>query len=154
MLVADRLGGPLSADLAMNALEEVLIRCAARETRASHAGLDPRVQRAARFLATRLGEPFRMDAIATHCGLSPSRLSHLFRESMGTTLQRFSEQLKLDSARQLLAQTNLTITEVASAFGYADALYFSRRYRNAFGHAPSDRAAAMRRPHPPPSDAK
>jgi Bacterial regulatory helix-turn-helix proteins, AraC family len=37
----------------------------------------------------------------------------------------------------MLARSNLTITEVAGACGFADPLYFSRRFRAAHGIAPS-----------------
>jgi AraC family transcriptional regulator of arabinose operon len=138
MLLAHRLGGPLGTDLAMNALEEALIRCAGSATPESRPAPDPRMQRAVRYLALNMAEPFRIENVAAHCGLSPSRFSHLFRESLGTTPQQFSEKLRLESAQQLLRQTNLTIAEIAAEVGYADPLYFSRRFRRAFGHAPSE----------------
>jgi AraC family transcriptional regulator of arabinose operon len=139
MLLAHRIGGRLGAELAMNGLEEALIRCAGHAVPDRESGLDVRVQRAVRYLALNMSEPFRIETVAAHCGLSPSRFSHLFRESLHTTPQQFSEKLRLETAQQLLRQTNLTIAEIASEVGYADPLYFSRRYRRAFGHAPSDR---------------
>jgi AraC family transcriptional regulator of arabinose operon len=137
MLAASRLRGPGWEDLAMNALEEALIWTFRSSSDDVHAGLDERVQRAVNFLATHPDEPFELVRLATHCGLSPSRLSHLFRAQLDTTPQRFSEKLRLDLAHRLLAQTNLPIAEVAREAGFEDALYFSRRFRRAFGRAPS-----------------
>jgi AraC family transcriptional regulator of arabinose operon len=137
MQTAGRLGGNGCAELAMNALEEALIwtfRAGGREPRA---GGDARVQRAADYLASHPDQPFHLEKLAAHCGLSPSRLSHLFRAVMGATPQRFAETLRMDIARQLLAQTNLSVGEVAQEVGFADALYFSRRFRRAFGRPPS-----------------
>jgi len=137
MLTASRLGGAGHEELAMNALEEALLWIFRASADKGLAGVDQRVQRAAQWLATRLDEPFSLGALATHCGLSASRLSHLFREELGTTPQRFSEKLRLDFARRLLRQTNLSVGEVASEVGFEDPLYFSRRYTKAFGEAPS-----------------
>lgn len=138
MLLAHRIGGRLGADLAMNGLEEALIRCAGHAVPDRESGIDVRIQRAVHYIALNMAEPFRIEKVASHCGLSASRFSHLFRERLGTTPQRFSEKLRLDSAQQLLRQTNLTIAEIASEVGYPDPLYFSRRYRSAFGLAPSE----------------
>jgi AraC family transcriptional regulator of arabinose operon len=137
MLTASRLGGPGHEDLALNALEEALLWIFRLNSDESPGGGDPRVQRAVQRLATRFDEPFKLDALAAHCGLSPSRLSHLFRTQLGTTPQRLGEKLRLDSARQLLRRTNLSVGEIAREVGFADPLYFSRRFQRAFGHPPS-----------------
>lgn len=143
MLVAHRLGGDCGDDLAMNALEEILIRCARANPGSVSPAKDERVRRALQYLAAHPDEPFLMSRLAAHCRVSGSRLSHLFKEETGTTPQRFSEKLRLDFARQLLAQTNLSIAEVGNEVGFDDPLYFSRRYRRAFGCAPYlDRSAA------------
>jgi len=137
MLTAGRLGGPGHEDLALNALEEALLWIFRLNSDQGATGGDPRVQRAVQRLATRFDEPFKLDALAAHCGLSPSRLSHLFREQLGTSPQRFGEKLRLDFARQLLRRTTLSVGEIAREVGFADPLYFSRRFQRAFGHAPS-----------------
>jgi AraC family transcriptional regulator, arabinose operon regulatory protein len=142
MLAASRLGGASGDDLAMNALEEVLIRAIDFADDRNPSGADPRVQRAARYLADHPDEPFNLGRLAAHCGISPSRLSHLFRAGMGSTPQVFGEKLRLEHARQLLVQTRLTTGEIALEVGFSDPLYFSRRFKRAFGHPP----AAARNP--------
>lgn len=137
MLAASRLGGAGWQDLAMNALEETLIWTFRASSDAPLTKIDERVQRAAQHLATHPEEPFDLARLARRCGLSPSRLGHLFRAELDTTPQRFSERIRLDLARRLLAQTNLPVAEVAREAGFADALYFSRRFRRAFSRAPS-----------------
>ena len=144
MITTHRLGGPGVDDLAMNALEEALLWIFRLTADNRLAGVDPRVQRAAHHLAAHPGEPFNLGKLAAHCGLSTSRLSHLFRSELGTTPQRFGEKIRLDFARQLLAQTNLPVGEVAQEVGFTDSLYFSRRFRLQFGHAPS--AISTRKP--------
>lgn len=145
MLVARRIGGPHADDLAMNALEAALLWAhrVVSDDPATH--LDPRLQVAVRHLATHPAEPFSMQRLASRCGLSASRLSHLFRAQLGVTPRRYSEQLRLALAAQLLDQTNLTITEVAAESGYADALYFSRRFHREFGYPPTRRRQHVHR---------
>lgn len=47
------------------------------------------------------------------------------------------ELVRLERARTMLARSNLTVSQVASACGFADPLYFSRRFGAAHGIAPS-----------------
>lgn len=136
MLVARRLDGDRECALAMNALEEALIRCAQSIPAPSRGDLDERVSRAVRYLATHPGEPFSLERLAAHCGLSASRLGHLFRDQLDASPRSYSEKIRLDFAQDLLRQTNLSVTEVAAEVGFDDPLYFSRRYRRMFGRAP------------------
>jgi AraC family transcriptional regulator, arabinose operon regulatory protein len=99
--------------------------------------VDARIQRSIHHLATHSAESFNLEALAERCGLSPSRFSHLFRAETGTTPQQFAEKLRMETARQLLAQTNLSVAEIGAEVGYEDPLYFSRRFRRFYGKAPS-----------------
>jgi AraC family transcriptional regulator of arabinose operon len=136
MLTVSQLGEDHWGHFAMNALEEALLWIFRMNADDSDSSVDSRIQRAMHYLASRLNEPFELSDVATYCGLSPSRFSHLFRDELGITPQQFSEKLKLESARQLLAQTNLSISEVAGEVGFIDPYYFSRRFRRFFGHPP------------------
>lgn len=136
MLVVERLAGPHAIDLAMNALEAALLWAHRVVSEDPIASIDRRVQAAVDYLAKHPAEPFRMEVLATKAGLSSSRLAHLFREEMGVTPQRYSEQLRLRLAEQLLVETNLTVAEIAGEIGFADALYFSRRFRRMKGTSP------------------
>ena len=147
MLAAQRLSGPASDDLAMNALEEALLWIFRLTSGKQPAGSDERIQRAVHHLATHAAEPFKLKELAKWSGLSTSRFSHLFRSEMGTTPQQFAEKLRMETARQLLTQTNLSVAEVSAEVGYDDPLYFSRRYRRFHGQAPScDRAGSSDQP--------
>ncbi|MGH7997257.1 MAG: helix-turn-helix domain-containing protein [Opitutaceae bacterium] len=137
MLTASRLGGAQAADLAMNALEEALIQAASSGSDERLRRADPRVQRAAHFLAAHPSEPYDPAVLAAACGLSISRLAHLFQASLGTTPRRFGEDIRLGYARQLIEQTDLPIRRIAAEVGYGDPLYFSRRYMRRFGSRPS-----------------
>lgn len=129
------LAGP--RDLAMNALEEALLWAQEAKTGSHWARVDPRVRLAMDYLAAQVEQPFTMAGLARHCGLSPSRLGHLFTHETGTSPQRFSEELKLERARQLLSRTTSSVGEVAEACGYADAFYFARRFARVTGKSPT-----------------
>jgi AraC family transcriptional regulator of arabinose operon len=138
MLVAKRLGGIGGIDLAMNALEEALIWTCRAIAADPLSRRDERVRRAVQFLASLPSKPFVLDDLAKYCGLSPSRLSHLFKSELQTTPRQFGERIRLEYAQQLLTQTNLPIAQIARETGFSDQLYFSRRFRLFEGRSPSN----------------
>ncbi|MEJ1971879.1 MAG: helix-turn-helix domain-containing protein [Lacunisphaera sp.] len=144
MLLANRLGGAHATELALNALEEALIWAQRGLAGDRSLSFDPRIRRAVAYLAGDPARPFSITDVAAHCGLSPSRLSHLFKIQVRLTPRQFSENLRLELAAQLLAHTGLSVGEVAYKAGFADPLYFSRRFARAFGRTPR-RARQMHR---------
>lgn len=120
-------------DFALNSLEEALLWGRAAYSGENWLRADPRVVKAVNYLAANLKEPFRLGALSRQSGLSISRLSHLFKAETGLTPQNYSEELRMQQAKQLLSHTNLHIKEVASEVGFADPYYFSRRFRSFTG---------------------
>ena len=59
--------------------------------------------------------------------------------------------LRLQLATALLTRTNLIIKEVAQRCGFEDPLYFSRRYKMAFGRPPSTVRKDLANGTPPPA---
>jgi len=129
-----RLQLPASVDLAINALERALlwIHSVKNDTI-----LDKRVRQAANLLTKNMQDPLSLEALAGICGLSVSRLAHLFRAQMGLPPQRYLEELRLQRGAQFLRSTALRIQEIADKTGYASAFYFTTRFRKKFGQSPS-----------------
>jgi len=121
--------GALGRDFALNALERALLWMEQEAVAGSSPGLDPRVQAAAEWLVREVARPFDLAAAAGQAGLSVSRLAHLFRAQMGRSPRAYAEEQKMRHAAQLLRITSSSVEEVAAACGYADAFYFSTRFR-------------------------
>jgi AraC-like DNA-binding protein len=81
--------------------------------------------------------PLTLRELAAAACVSPSYLSRVFRKQYGCGPGAALELVRLERARTMLARSNLTVSQVASACGFADPLYFSRRFRAAHGVAPS-----------------
>ena len=96
--------------------------------------------------------PLTLRELAAAACVSPSYLSRVFRKQYGCGPGAALELVRLERARTMLARSNLTVSQVASACGFADPLYFSRRFRAAHGVAPSafrDNGAAVATPDLP-----
>ncbi|MEO5770918.1 MAG: GlxA family transcriptional regulator [Burkholderiaceae bacterium] len=80
--------------------------------------------------------------IADVVELSARQLERLFAKYLRSSPSRFYLKVRLDRARAMLLQTTKPILDVAAACGFTSASHFSRCYRTAYGHKPSDERAA------------
>ncbi len=75
--------------------------------------------------------------LADISGYSLSRFSWLFKHYMEKTPVEYQRELRLNSSRDLLCSTDLSVGQIAFFCGYDDALYFSRIFRKRYGVSPS-----------------
>jgi transcriptional regulator GlxA family with amidase domain len=90
-----------------------------------------------------VAEPLPLAALARIAGVTPRQLNRLFAEHVGQSTIGYYTQVRLDTARRLLRNSSLSVTEVAMATGFATPAHFATRFRQAFGRPPS----AMRPRH-------
>lgn len=92
--------------------------------------------KAVAFLEARIEEEFDLDACATHLGVSRRQIERLFNRYLGVTPVRYMNDLRLQHGRALLAETDMSVTEVAIACGYASSSHFSKSFRKKYGVSP------------------
>ncbi len=129
---------PRREAFAMNALESAILLCDAQNPQTRAARLDARVQKAMDFLCLHAAETVSMTELADVCGLSASRLAHLFREQAGQTPMQYLERQKLERARQLLELTARPVRQIAEELGFESAFYFSARFKRHTGASPRE----------------
>ncbi|MBV7514719.1 AraC family transcriptional regulator with amidase-like domain [Pseudomonas sp. 478] len=66
------------------------------------------------------------------------QLERLFRLHLNDTPSNFYLRLRLEKARQLLRQTNMSVLEVSIACGFESPSYFTRSYRAKFERCPRE----------------
>ncbi|WP_234320380.1 helix-turn-helix domain-containing protein [Streptomyces sp. SBT349] len=134
-------------ELALGALEEAVLLAtvtAAAAGRAADTGTDPRVRRAEALMAADPGAPHTVDSLAAQVALSPSRLAHLFSEQLGHTPMRALRDARLRHAARLLEATDLPVSAVATASGFASPFHFSRIFRDRYGLPPGAYRGGLR----------
>jgi transcriptional regulator GlxA family with amidase domain len=89
------------------------------------------------FLEARIEEPFDLDACAAQLRLSRRQIERLFSRYLGVTPVRYMNDLRLQRGRALLAETDMSVTDVAIACGYASGAHFSKSFRLKYGVSPS-----------------
>ncbi len=91
-----------------------------------------------------LAEPLSLSEISRRTGLSRRHVERLFRQLLGRSPARYYLDLRLDRARQLLLQSDMSIVDVAIACGFVSASHFSKCYRELYGRSPqADRQASL-----------
>lgn len=92
------------------------------------------------YLETHLTDPeLTMDTLPALCGVSDSYLRRIFKKRYGITPSEYVTKERLNLAcKQLISNENCSISQIAFAAGYRDALYFSRLFKKQMGVTPSD----------------
>ena len=101
-------------------------------------GLPPHVLRRVReHIQTHLGSTLTLRDLATTAGLSASHFGRAFKQSEGMTPRKYLLKCRLRQAVQLLAGTELPLSEIAFASGFCAQSHFSRQFRKYVGITPS-----------------
>jgi len=76
--------------------------------------------------------------IAEAVHLSDDYFGLIFRRHVGTTPMRYLKTVRIQQAKLLLAQTRLSVGDIAQKIGFADPLHFSRVFRQETRRSPRD----------------
>ncbi|WP_407272036.1 helix-turn-helix domain-containing protein [Radiobacillus sp. PE A8.2] len=106
---------------------------ASRSNHKSEAYLEDAVN----FMAAHIGKPLKLEAVATHIGLSKQHVIHVFNQFTGMPPIDFFLRMKMQRASQMLDLSTLSVKEVGAAVGYDDPYYFSRVFKKVMGSSPS-----------------
>lgn len=104
-------------------------------------GFHPAVFKAQELLLNHPEANPGLDQLAAQVHVSSRHLSRLFKKYTGKTIHEFRKQVRLELARQLLSQGQLTVDEVARRCGYTTARQFRRVWKEWKGSSPTDRNA-------------
>jgi len=83
-----------------------------------------------------LEDPVPHSALAEVTGVSIRQLERLFGKYLNTSPKKYYMELRLERARNLLLQTEMSVMDVALACGFESAGHFSRVYRASYGITP------------------
>lgn len=105
--------------------------------RARFGARSPKIARAIAFMEVNLEDELSIETVAAHVGSSVRQLERLFSTQMETTPARFLKRLRLDRARDLLVNTELSILQVGCAAGFESPTHFAKCFRRQFAMSPA-----------------
>jgi AraC-like DNA-binding protein len=103
----------------------------------SAGGLAPRaLLRIREYIEGHLGENIELETLAGIAGLSKWHFARAFKQSVGTPPHFYLIQRRLERAQELLAETDLSLAQIALKSGFGNQSHFSRRFRMFVGVTP------------------
>lgn len=81
--------------------------------------------------------PFDVTELADDVGYSADYLSSLFKQSTGISIVRYTNRLRIKTAKTLLSNYDITIKEAAFSCGFSDEKYFMKVFKQLEGITPS-----------------
>lgn len=100
-------------------------------------GADPRLTAALRIIAERACGGLDVPGVLAATGTGRRTLETLFRRELGEGIDAVIRRQRIERAADLLRNSPLSISEVASRAGFADAYYFSHAFKKTTGESPS-----------------
>jgi len=90
------------------------------------------------YIREHFQEPLTVQDIARRFYLHPNYLSSLFKRELGVNFTKFLNDIRMGHARRLLANSRLTVSDVAERAGYKDYFYFARMFKRHAGMTPTE----------------
>lgn len=76
--------------------------------------------------------------LAARACLHPNYFIRMFKEQMGVPPIHYIGRKKMEKAKELLAQSSYSVTEIGEMVGFRDMYHFSKQFKKIAGLAPSD----------------
>ncbi|AVO36442.1 GlxA family transcriptional regulator [Pukyongiella litopenaei] len=96
----------------------------------------PKLSQVIQMMEANIEEPISPSILAKEVGMSTRQLERLFRRYLNRSPKRYYMELRLQKARNLLMQTDMSVINVALACGFASPSHFSKCYRAHYDTTP------------------
>ncbi len=93
--------------------------------------------KAVAWLQSNFGTSLTASQLARHAGMAPVRFARMTKRLFGLSPQQMIAQTRLQAAATLLETTPASIAEIALECGFADHSAFTRAFKSALGHTPT-----------------
>lgn len=94
--------------------------------------------KAKQYIDQNYNKDISLDDISRNMNLSPYYFSKLFKEETGENFVEFLTGIRIEKAKQLLINPEMSMKEICSDVGYSDPNYFSRIFKKVVGQTPTE----------------
>ncbi len=118
----------------------------AADTSAPRHPEQPLLQTAIRYIRDHLAELQSVSLVAQQVGMSEKRLLALFRNHLGQTVSGFISDERVRVGQRLLADTLMSVQDIAFSVGYSNPGNFATAFRERHGCSPQNYRESLRKP--------
>lgn len=90
------------------------------------------------YIYNHLNERITIQTLGKVTGLNPCYLSTLFKKETGTTIHRFIQNKRLETARNMLKKSNYSCTEISSLLGFSSQSHFIQCFQKKYRITPAE----------------
>ncbi|WP_168120703.1 helix-turn-helix domain-containing protein [Paenibacillus sp. HB172176] len=95
-----------------------------------------KIEKTISYMKLHLAEVIGREALASIAELNQEHYSRIFKKYKGASPLEYLNNLRMEEAKRLLLESDMGISEIARAVGFADPFHFSRRFKQRVGVAP------------------
>jgi transcriptional regulator GlxA family with amidase domain len=106
----------------------------------------PKLSQVIQIMEANIEDPISPATLAEDVGMSTRQLERLFRRYLNRSPKRYYMELRLQKARNLLMQTDMSVINVALACGFASPSHFSKCYRAHYQTTPYRERGTLGKP--------
>lgn len=97
---------------------------------------NPHINNAVRYIDENIYHPLSLENVCNAIHLSKSYTTRLFKTEMNMTVSEYINNRKLDIAKAMLANSDISLQEISGSLGYENYCYFSKKFKERFGISP------------------
>lgn len=90
------------------------------------------------YIHEHLSGDLTLDHVSEQVFISPKYLSKLFKEETGIVYSEYVTNQRMERARELMTQREITVEQVASTVGYRTPAYFIKKFKEIHGCTPKN----------------
>jgi two-component system, response regulator YesN len=90
------------------------------------------------YIRSHFHEEIKISMFTEKYYLSREYLMRLFKQEYGVGIYEYVLRLRMEKAKELLADPRLKIQNISDMLGYKDKNYFSKAFKTYYGHSPSE----------------
>jgi len=96
------------------------------------------IRLAKEYIQYNYNQPLTLENVGGHAGLTPTYFSNLFKAETGQNFSEYLIEIRIDNAKTMLIDTDISITEIAECSGYSDVKYFSKLFKKLTSSTPAE----------------
>jgi two-component system response regulator YesN len=96
------------------------------------------IDKAKSYINANFQKEISLDDVSREVDISPYYFSKIFKEETGENFIEYVTAIRIEKAKELLEQSNLSMKEICAQIGYADPNYFSRTFKKNVGLTPTE----------------
>ncbi|MCM1122670.1 MAG: response regulator [Eubacterium sp.] len=134
----DKVLEKLDGEQVLNLLEEMLLIVLSEKMSEISGNIKDVVREAAQFIDNNYYEEMTLVSLASKYCVESSYFSRMFKQETGKNLMLYITDKRIEKAKEIMRQSELSMAEIAFMVGYDDYTYFSKVFKKVTGVSPRE----------------